>query len=189
MSFLVGKAASSGLLSSIVKIALIGGALYLGYRYIKPRLENIIPEFPTLPSFPEFTLPTFPEITLPTFPEITLPTFPEITLPEFPALPSFPEITIPTIPNLTDIGKMEIPIPSFDDVMNFLKSDTGKEVVEMAVPELQGPLAGADVGLIMQVINSQNPREGTSSSSDFPPLPPPPCKDHYLIQTQILSQK
>ena len=68
---------------------------------------------------------------------------------------------------------MEIPIPSFDDVMNFLKSDTGKEVVEMTVPELQGPLAGADVGLIMQVINSQNPREGTSSSSDFPPLPPP----------------
>ena len=73
--------------------------------------------------------------------------------------------------------------------MNFLKSNTGQEVIEMAVPELQGPLAGADVGLIMQVINSQNPREGTSSSSDFPPLPPPPCKDHYLIQTQILSQK
>ena len=68
---------------------------------------------------------------------------------------------------------MEIPIPSLNDIMNFIRSDTGKEVIEMAAPELQGPLAGADVGLVMDVINSQNPREGTSSSSDFPPLPPP----------------
>ena len=68
---------------------------------------------------------------------------------------------------------MEIPIPSFDDVMNFLKSDTGKEVADMVIPEVQGALVGSDVGLVLDVINSQNPNEGNSSSSDFPPLPPP----------------
>ena len=56
----------------------------------------------------------------------------------------------------------------------------------MAVPELQGPLAGADVGLIMQVINSQNPREGPHHLATFHQYPPPPCKDRYLIQTRIL---
>ena len=191
MSFLVGKAASSGLLSSILKIALIGGGLYLGYRYLKPRLENIIPEFPSLPSLPEITLPSLPEITLPTIPEnilpeITLPTIPENILPEI-TLP-----TIPTLPDLTEIGKMEIPIniPSADDVMNFFKSPTGQqvadEIIPEVIPEVQGALVGADIPLLMEVIRSQNPRETRLPTGEVvPPAPPVPAPTMQSIDAEL----
>ena len=164
MSFLVGQAAKSSTVSTIIKIAVGAGILYAAYQFIKPRIDGIIPSLPSLPSLPEITLPTIPDNILP---EITLPTIPDNIL---------PEITLPTIPNiplpdLTDIGKMEIPIniPSANDIMEFIKSQTGQniitEVIPEIVPEIQGPLVDVDLPLLMEVYTITKSKRDTVSGS------------------------
>ena len=185
MSFLVGQAAKSSTVSTIIKIAVGAGILYAAYQFIKPRIDGIIPSLPSLPSLPEITLPTIPDNILP---EITLPTIPDNIL---------PEITLPTIPNiplpdLTDIGKMEIPIniPSANDIMEFIKSQTGQniitEVIPEIVPEIQGPLVDVDLPLLMEVIQSQNPRETRLPTGQVvEPAPPRSSPDHAKYRCRI----
>ena len=185
MSFLVGQAAKSSTVSTIIKIAVGAGILYAAYQFIKPRIDGIIPSLPSLPSLPEITLPTIPDNILP---EITLPTIPDNIL---------PEITLPTIPNiplpdLTDIGKMEIPIniPSANDIMEFIKSQTGQniitEVIPEIVPEIQGPLVDVDLPLLMEVIQSQNPRETRLPTGQVvEPAPPVPAPTMQSIDAEL----
>ena len=180
MSFLVGQAAKSSTVSTIIKIAIGAGILYAAYQFIKPRIDGIIPSLPSLPSLPEITLPSLPEITLPTIPDNILP---EITLPTIPNIP---------LPDLTDIGKMEIPInlPSANDIMEFIKSQTGQniitEVIPEIVPEIQGPLVDVDVPLLMEVIQSQNPRETRLPTGQVvEPAPPVPAPTMQSIDAEL----
>ena len=154
--------------------------MYAAYQFLKPRIDGIIPSLPSLPSLPEITLPSLPEITLPTIPDNILP---EITLPTIPNIP---------LPDLTDIGKMEIPIniPSANDIMEFIKSQTGQniitEVIPEIVPEIQGPLVDVDVPLLMEVIQSQNPRETRLPTGQVvEPAPPVPAPTMQSIDAEL----